>query len=138
MGLEMGHQRPVTVQVIAYAPTVFRHCQHCEVAFAGLGFAEKMHRAEAANALPDDLLQDFQRVSDWVHALLERHGDEVRVSVVDAASVEGVWRSLRHRVRRYPAVVVDGTSMVVGADFAHADRLVEERLSQRRAGRGAA
>ncbi len=130
--------RPVTVQVIAYAPTVFRHCQHCEVAFAGLGFAEKMHRAEAANALPEDLMNEFQQVSDWVHSLLERHGDGVKISVVDAASLEGVWRSLRHGVRRYPAVVVDGDKKVIGADFAPADRLVDERLKMRREGRGAA
>jgi hypothetical protein len=137
MGAEAAHVRPVTVQVIAYAPTVFRHCQHCEVAFAGLGFAEKMHKAEAANALPDDLLQEFQQVSDWVHSLLDRYGDRVRVSVVDAASIEGVWKSLRHGVRRYPAVVVAGEKKVVGTDFAPADRLIDQRLAARE-GRGAA
>lgn len=131
-------ERPVDVQVIAYAPTVFRHCQHCEVAFAGLGFADTMHAREAANALPDDLLQDFQRVSDWVHALLERHRDGLKVSVVDAASIEGVWKSLRHGVRRYPAVLVDGTTTLVGTDFAPADLAIDRRLTERREGRGAA
>lgn len=138
MGTEMSSVRPVTVQVIAYAPTVFRHCQHCEVAFAGLGFAEKMHAREAANALPDDLMREFQQVSDWVHSLLERHGDRVKVSVVDAASVEGVWKSLRHGTRRYPAVIVDGKETLIGTDFAPADRLVDQRLTARREGRGAA
>lgn len=138
MGLKMDRSRLVRVQVIAYAPTVFRHCQHCEVAFAGLGFAERMHKAEAANALPDDLLQEFQQVSDWVHSLLERCGDRVRVSVVDAASIEGFWKSLRHGVRRYPAVVVDGDEKVIGTDFAPVDRLIDQRLNALRAGRGAA
>ncbi|MDE3193948.1 MAG: hypothetical protein KGN00_09700 [Chloroflexota bacterium] len=130
--------RPVNVQVIAYAPTVFRHCQHCEVAYAGLGVADRMHQKEAADALPPELLQEFQQVSDWVHALLERHGDRVKVSVVDAASIEGVWASLRHGTRRYPAVIVDGKDKVVGSDFASADRLIDQRLSTRREGRGAA
>jgi len=130
--------RPVSVQVIAYAPTVFRHCQHCEVAFAGLGFAEKMHKAEAANALPAELLEEFQKVSDWVHSLLERHGDRVTVSVVDVASIEGVWKSLRHGLRRYPAVVVDGQKKLVGTDFAPVDRLIDQRLTAAREGRGAA
>jgi uncharacterized protein DUF1525 len=123
--------RPLTVQVLAYAPTIFRHCQHCEVAFAGLGVAGRMHKAEAANALPDDLLSDFQQVSDWVHALLERHGQRVRVSVVDAASLEGFWSSLRHGVRRYPAVVVDGRREMTGTDFAAADRVIQQRLASR-------
>lgn len=138
MRTEMAQFRPITVQVITYAPTVFRHCQHCEVAFAGVGFAEKMHRSEAVNALPDDLMQEFQQVSDWVHSLLQRHGDRVKVSVVDAASIEGVWKSLRHGVRRYPAVVVDGAEKLVGTDFAPADLLIDQRLTARREGRGAA
>lgn len=123
--------RPLTVQVLAYAPTIFRHCQHCEVAFAGLGVADRMHKAEAANALPDDLLRDFQQVSDWVHGLLERHGPRVRVSVIDAASLEGFWSSLRHGVRRYPAVLVEGRRELVGTDFASVDRVIEQRLERR-------
>jgi glutaredoxin len=121
---------PVSVQVITYAPTVFRHCQHCEVAIAGIGLGERIHRAEAQNALPDDLLQDFQQVSDFVHSLLERHGPRVRVSVIDAASIEGVWKSLRHGVRRYPAVVVDGRDRLSGTAFEQIDRVIEARLRE--------
>jgi hypothetical protein len=116
--------QPLSVQVITYAPTVFRHCQHCEVAFEGLGLGERMHRAEAADALPDDLLTDFSRVSDWVHRLLDRHGPQVAVTVIDAASIEGFWKSLRHRARRYPAVVVDGRTV----DLDDAGALIELRL----------
>jgi hypothetical protein len=119
----------VRVEVIAYAPTVFRHCQHCEVAFAGVGLGERIHRAEASDALPDDLIAEFQRVSDWVHRVVERHGPRVSVSVIDAASIEGVWKSLRHRVRRFPAVVVDGHGRRAGSDFAEAEALIEARLA---------
>jgi hypothetical protein len=117
--------QPISVQVIAYAPTIFRHCQHCEVAFEGLGFGERIHREEAADALPDDLITDFARVSDWVHGLIERHGPRVAVSVVDAASIEGFWKSLRHRARRYPAVVVDGRT----TDLDGAGELIDQRLA---------
>lgn len=126
--------RPLSVQVVTYAPTVFRHCQHCEVAFEGMGLGERMHRAEAADALPDDLAAEYQQVSDWVHSLLERHGPRVSISVVDAASVEGVWASLRHRVRRYPAVIVDGRQRFTGPDFTAVDAALDERLG-RTAGR---
>jgi hypothetical protein len=120
--------QPVNVTVITYAPTIFRHCQHCEVAFQGIGLGERMHRDEAKDALPPDLIADFQRVSDWVHALLRRHETGVSVSVVDAASIEGVWKSLRHGVRRYPAVIVDGRTAVAGTELDAADAVIEERL----------
>lgn len=126
--------QPLSVQVIAYAPTIFRHCQHCEVAFQGIGLGERMHRAEAADALPDDLIADFARVSDWVHALIGRHGPNVAVSVVDAASIEGVWKSLRHGARRYPAVVIDGHAVrgpTPDSALDQAGDMIDERLGEK-------
>ena len=121
--------KPLTVEVITYAPTVFSHCQHCEVAFQEMGIGERLRRVEAAAALPDDLARDFQAWSDWIHGLLERHGSRVRIKVVDAASIEGVVESLRHRVGRYPAVIVDGTEKRIGADFEALDSVIDDRLA---------
>lgn len=121
--------KPLTVEVITYAPTVFSHCQHCEVAFQEMGIGERLRRAEAAQALPDDLARDFQAWSDWIHRLLERYGPRVRVKVVDAASIEGVIESLRHRVGRYPAVIVDGSEKRSGSDFEALDRVIDARLA---------
>jgi hypothetical protein len=102
--------RPVQVQIIAFAPTVFYHCQHCELTFREAGFGDRFHREQAREALPEDLLQDYRDLSVWAHSLMQRHGSGVRVKVVDAASIEGFMKSLRHGIRRYPAVVVDGRS----------------------------
>jgi len=121
--------KPLRVTVITYAPTVFRHCQHCEVAFEGMGLGERIHRAEARDALPTDLALEFQGVSDWVHALIERHGSRLAIDVVDAASIEGFWRSLRHGVRRYPAVIVDGRAeRVVAGDLGQLDAVIDSAL----------
>lgn len=121
--------KPLTVEVITYAPTVFSHCQHCEVAFQEMGIGERLRRVEAAAALPDDLAREFQAWSDWIHRLLERYGSRVRIKVVDAASIEGVVESLRHRVGRYPAVIVDGTEKRIGSDFEALDRVIDARLA---------
>jgi hypothetical protein len=120
--------KPVTVQVITYAPTIFYHCQHCEVTFQEMGIGERLRREEAAESLPDDLARDFQALSDWVHALLERYGPRVQVRVVDAVSIEGTIASLRHGIGRYPAVIVDGHRSA-GADFSDVDRAIERRLA---------
>lgn len=121
--------KPLTVEVITYAPTVFSHCQHCEVAFQEMGIGERLRRVEAAAALPEDLARDFQAWSDWIHRLLERHGSRVRIKVVDAASIEGVVESVRHRVGRYPAVILDGREKRVGSDFEALDRAISARLA---------
>jgi hypothetical protein len=100
--------RAVDVQIITYAPTVFYHCQHCEVAFGEAGLGHRMHREQAREALPEDLRLEFEALSDAVHGLIERWGTRVNVRVIDAASLEGFWKSLRYRARRYPVAVVNG------------------------------
>ena len=119
----------VTVRVITYAPTVFSHCQHCEVTFGQVGLGERVRRDEAANALPDDLAIDFARLSDWIRRIVERHGPRIHVEVIDAASVEGIVASFRHRVWRYPAVVVDGGRPVIGNDYDAVGGVIDRRLA---------
>lgn len=120
--------KPVSIQVITYAPTVFYHCQHCELTFQEMGIGERLRRREAADALPDDLTREFQVVSDWVHGLMLKHGGRVRVDVLDAASIRGFFASLRHRVGRYPAVIVDGGDKRIGLDFAALDPIIDRKV----------
>ncbi len=121
--------KPVTVKIITYAPTVFYHCQHCELTFQEMGIGERLRRQEAAEALPEDLAREYQRLSDWVRDLVARYGPRIHVRVIDAASIEGVLDSVRHRVFRYPAVVVDGAERSVGGDLRAAEPAIERRLA---------
>jgi hypothetical protein len=121
--------RPVEVEIVTYAPTVFYHCQHCEIAFGRTSIGESVHREQARAALPDDLREQFQDVSNWVHDLAERFGDRIRVKVVDAASIEGVLKSLRYRVRKYPAVIVARKDKQVGTDFQALTPVIEKHVA---------
>jgi hypothetical protein len=130
--------KPVSVQIITYAPTIFSHCQHCELTFKEMGIGERLRRREAAEALPEDLAREFQAVSDWVHGLLERHGGRLRIDVLDAASIRGFLTSLRHRVGRYPAVIIDGRDKRIGLDFGALDPLIDRKVAVAAASQGAA
>jgi hypothetical protein len=121
--------RSLRVEAITYAPTVFFHCQHCELTFQEVGIGERLRRQEAAEALPDDLAREYQALSDWSRDLIARFGSRVHLKVIDAASIEGVLASLRYRVFRYPAVVVDGTERFLGPDLAAVIPAVERRLA---------
>jgi hypothetical protein len=123
--------RPVSVTVIAYAPTAFYHCQHCELTFQEMGIGERLRRQEAAESLPDDLGQEFAMLSDWIRRLVERHGARVHLAVVDAVSIEGILTSIRHRIFRYPAVIVDGKVAPLRdeQDLRGADEVIAHRLT---------
>ena len=107
---------PMLVEVIAYAPTAFYHCMHCEVAFREMGKSDKVHTEQLSSSLPADLMKEYLALSDWVRELFRVHRTRVVVKVIDAASVEGVFRSLRYSTRRFPAVIVDGKARFHGTN----------------------
>lgn len=125
---ERGSAKAVRVEVLAYAPTAFYHCQHCELTFQEVGVGQRIREEQLAVALPEDLLRDYQALSDWVRAVTDYYCGRVVVKVIDAASVEGFWKSLRYGVRRYPAVIVEGKETCRGTDWATIRRLVERYL----------
>lgn len=119
---------PLLVEVVAYAPTAFYHCTHCEVVWKETGFSEGLHEEQVKHALPPDLMQDYQAVSDWVRHLLKTHCDWVMIRVIDAASLEGFWKSARYGLGRYPAVIVSGRRFA-GANFAEAEATINRQLA---------
>jgi len=121
--------KPLLIEIVAYAPTAFYHCTHCEIVWQETGFSKGVHEEQVASALPPDMMQDYQAVSDWVRRLFQVHCDQVIVKVIDAASPEGFWKTLRHGLRRYPAVVVGGQAKFSGTDFAAAEAEIGRQLA---------
>jgi hypothetical protein len=70
----------------------------------------------ALEEYPQDWQEEHERLSDWVYELAERYGDQILIKVIDPQSPEGLFKSLRHRVRHYPTWVVNGKKRVVGWD----------------------
>ncbi len=125
----IGSTKPLLIEIVAYAPTAYYHCTHCEVVWKESGFSEGLHEEQVRSALPPDMLQDYQTVSDWVHWLMERYCDQVIIKVIDAASLEGVWKTVRHGLGRYPAVIVGGRRFS-GTDFSTAEAEIALQLER--------
>ncbi len=119
---------PLRVEVLAYAPTVFYHCTHCETVFQHAGLGRPIHAEQEQSALPDDLRHDYAALSQWIRRLVERECGRVEVKVVDAASLEGFWKILRYRARRLPALIMHGRAYALGHDLADAERLIAQAL----------
>lgn len=122
--------KPLMVEVIAYAPTQFFHCQHCEFVFeaAAVPGVKKFHTDTAQDSMPLDMMKEYAGLSDWVMDSVERYGGRVIFKVIDATSVEGLLKSVRYGVRKYPAIVIDGKQKQLGTDFARTDTLIQQRL----------
>jgi len=111
----MQPEKPIKVEVIAYAPVAFFHCRHCELVWEPTGAGKPIHQEQLASSLPEDMKQEYQQLSDWVREMVAAYGERIAFRIVDAASLEGWWKSLRYRVRKYPAVIVDGEEKIIGS-----------------------
>jgi hypothetical protein len=123
--------KPLMVEIIAYAPTQFYHCKHCEVIWnaAKMPGVQTWHDDMLETSIPPEMMQDYRHLSDWVINAAEHYGGRVVFKVIDATTLEGVWKSLRYGVRKYPAIIVEGKSKPLGEDFHQAETLIDQRLT---------
>lgn len=120
------------LEILAYAPTEFYHCQHCEIVWGHVGLGERLHREQRASALPEDLQAEYAAISDWVGRAFDRYGDRLTIKVIDAASIEGLFKAIRHRARHFPAFIIRGRAPIIGFD----EKRLDAALAQRLAGEG--
>ncbi len=125
----MEAQKLVKVELLAYAPTAFFHCRHCEVVWQQTGAGRALRQEQLDSSLPDDLMQEYRQLSDWVLQMAETYGSRLQFRVIDAASLEGWFKSLRYRVRRYPAVIVDGKAKFLGPDLQRATKQIRQSVA---------
>ena len=123
--------KPLMVEVIAYAPTQYFHCQHCEVLFqeADVQGVKKFHDDALETSMPAEMMQEYRDLSDWVLNTVERYGGRVVFKVIDAASMEGVLKSVRYGVHKYPAIVINRKDKQTGVDFKRAESLIDQNLA---------
>jgi len=118
----------VSVQVIAPVLTDFFHCVHCEQLFDQADIGRQVHQEEL-DQYPDDVKQEVARLAGWLFDLVDRYGDQIHIRVIDPQSPEGLFKSLRYWVRKYPTFIVDGREKIVGWNRTALDAALQERLA---------
>ena len=127
----MDSRAPVIVEILVYAPTMFFHCRHCEFVWQQTPGTPNFRDEQLESSIPDDLMQEYHRLSDWALSTAEEFRGRVIFKVIDAASIEGALKSLRYWVRKFPAMIVDGREKIIGLDFDRARDVIEKRLGDR-------
>jgi hypothetical protein len=105
----------VRLEVIAPTLQEMGLCSTCELVFADTQVT-KQAAERALDEYPKDWQDDYLRLTDWVYDFADRYGDRILIRVIDPQSPEGLFKSLRYWVRRYPTWVVNGKQRIVGWD----------------------
>ena len=120
--------RPVLLEVLAHIPTDFFHCLHCERLFDAAGVGASVHQEIQAD-YPPEILQDAERLGDWLQDLSARYSERLHIRIVDPQSLEGFFKSVRYWVRQYPTFVINRQIKYTGWETAVLDRLLEKQMS---------
>jgi hypothetical protein len=97
----------VALQVVTPLPIDLFLCRPCEQFLDLAGAGAPVHQ-ETLGQYPQDLRRVAAELSSCLAVLRKRYGESIRVEVIDPQSLAGFILSLRHRVRRYPAFIVNG------------------------------
>jgi hypothetical protein len=57
---------------------------------------------------PPDLKEEYLKLSDWIRELTRIYEQRLLIKLIDAQSILGIYKSLRHWVRKYPTFIVEG------------------------------
>jgi len=118
---------PVIVEIVTRVLTTFDHCLHCEFLYDQAGLNELHHQREISE-YPQDVQEEYLRLSDWIRELGRRYKDRLVIKVIDVQSVLGVYKSIRYRIRRYPTFIVAGDEVYTGWDKDALAALLERHL----------
>ena len=127
---QVSAPKQIVVEVLAYAPTQFFHCQHCELIWQQAGAGARIHQEQLETSLPSEMSAEYGELSAWILDTVETYGGQVVFKIIDAASLEGMLKSVRYNARHYPAFIVEGKDKYIGTDFGQAKRLIDERVQQ--------
>ena len=119
---------PISLQVIAPVITNFYHCMHCEQFFSQAGIEQQVHQEEI-DGYPEDIKGDFTRLTDWLFEIAHQYGDQIQIQVIDPQSIEGVFKSLRYWIRKYPAFIVNGREKFIGWDKETLEGILQNQLT---------
>jgi hypothetical protein len=115
----------VSLEVIAPLISGARHCQHCQFFMEDAGIDQRVQQEEL-NSFPEEMWQDYARLSQMVRDLAGRYGAQLRITLIDPHTPMGLWKSIRHWVRGYPAFIVNGRAKYVGWNREALDSLLRQ------------
>ena len=101
-------------------------CLSCEamMARANLGKAPDERGLEE---YPAEWQEDFQRLSGLILELAARYGENILIRIWDPRSLQGMFKSIRYGVHRYPTFVINGREKVTGLDAARLEQVLRSQ-----------
>jgi hypothetical protein len=80
------------------------------------------------NEYPEELKEEYLFLSNWIKELAQKYRERILIKVIDVQSLQGVLKSIRYWVHRYPTFIVNKKGKYTGKDKDQLDALLQEHL----------
>ena len=125
---EKAFAKPLRVEVLSKMLGVqTEECKNCRLIFEEVGLKSKFHDQEI-NQYPDDVKAEVLRLSNWIRDLIQHYPDNVQFKIIDALTPLGVYKMLRHRVRKFPSFIIQKRERYSGWDTEALEAIIDEHL----------
>ncbi len=109
----------ITIEIIDLYPTNLGHCPHFNLLAHEMDLAstEFCPSAGQAREYPEHIVKSYSRVADLIADLkknLRGYPVNIRIELIEATSMRGLWRSLKYRVKGNSAAIVNGRKVCEG------------------------
>jgi hypothetical protein len=101
----------VKVEILSIFPTFYSICRNCQPLLPASGLSVI---GEVLKEYPDEVRENYRRICDLTISLTNYFGDKVRIDAVDVSTPQGIWKSLRYRVKKYPTFIINGKHKITG------------------------
>ncbi|HET6460487.1 MAG TPA: hypothetical protein VFG29_06835 [Syntrophales bacterium] len=121
------YMKTISVEVVSNFFTTYSHCTRCEAVFRESGLGKEANRGDIED-YPAELKEEIIKISDRIDELKRLYKHRIQIRLTDAQSPRGIYKSLIHRLRRYPAFIIEKKDVYIGWDRERIDELIDKYL----------
>ena len=119
--------KPLRVEVVSNLITAFGSCGHCELMMNEAGMRARARHRDMAD-YPAALKEELAKLADWLSELCRLYRHRISIRLIDAQSPLGLYKSLLHRIRRYPTFIIEKREVYTGWDKTRIEELLDACL----------
>lgn len=121
--------KPVQVDVIYPLPEGWGMCLSCEMVLARANLDQGPYE-RGLDEYPPEWQAEYHQLSALIISLADHYQGGILIRIWDPRSFQGLLKSIRYGVRRYPTFIVGGRVKLAGWDQQELERVIETAMQQ--------
>jgi hypothetical protein len=82
------------------------------------------------NQYPADVKEDHLFLTNWLCELAQKYQNKIRIKIINASSLRGVFKSIRFWTQTYPTFIVNKKETYCGSDKSRLDIILKGHLGR--------